>query len=307
MLIDVYKAPNNAFQWIDVTDPTVTELEYLSKTYDLHSTSVRDCLMPQHLPKYETIENNVFMIFRSFDARSRNSGTIRGLTRKIAIFIGANYLITIHRSDQPYIVKIRNTWVKNQKNLELNPLARILCRVIEGLFSTYSEAIYHCETSLEKFENTIFKDQITQKSIQQKFLLKRKVSVIKHMLKMSLDLLPKLKAGFSLDIPLFKEVQELGESQYFSTEEILENINNLINLQLSLASHQTSEVLRVLTLFSVFFMPLSFVAAFYGMNFKNMPELSTQYGYPIVIGVMLIIACALFVWFKRRKWIKSNS
>ncbi|HXH54189.1 MAG TPA: CorA family divalent cation transporter [Gammaproteobacteria bacterium] len=307
MLIEAYRAPNNTFHWLDVNDPTITELEHLIQTYNLHPSSVRDCLMPKHLPKYELIENNVFILLRSFDERSRNSGTVRGLTRKIAIFISENYLITVHRSDQPYIVKIRDTWVKNQKNLEASPLPRILFKIIEGLFSTYSEATYHCETSLEKFENTIFKDQSTQKSIQQKFLLKRKTSVIKHMLKMSLDLLPKLKVYFHLDVSLFKEMQELGESQYFSAEEVLENINNLINLQLSLASHQTSEVVRILTLVSVFFMPLSFIAAFYGMNFKNMPELSAQYGYPIVIGLMFLIGCILFLWFKKRKWIKSNN
>lgn len=306
MLIEAYRSPNDAFHWIDITDPTVNELEYISKKYNLHPSSVRDCLMPKHLPKYELIENNVFLIFRSYDERSRNNGTIRGLTRKIAIFIGENYLITLHRNDQSYIVKIRNTWIKNQEHLENNPLQRILFRVIEGVFSTYSEAIYHCETSLEKFENKIFKDQSTQKSIQQKFLFKRKISVVKHMLKMSLDLLQKLKIHFNLETPLFKEIQELAESQYFSAEEVLENINNLINLQLSLASHQTSEVVRVLTLFSVFFMPISFVAAFYGMNFKNMPELDTQYGYPIVISVMFTVACALFLWFKRRKWIRIN-
>lgn len=304
MLIEAYRAPNNTFLWLDINDPSVTELEYISETYNLHPSSVRDCLMPKHLPKYEVIENNVFIILRSFDERSRNSGTVRGLTRKLAVFIGENYLITIHRSDQPYIVKIRKTWIKNQKNLEINSLSRILIRIMEGIFSTYSEALYHCESSFEVFENKIFKDKSTQKSIQQKFLLKRKTSVIKHMLKMSLDLLPKLKTHFKSNIPLFKEMQEFGENQYFSAEEILENINNLINLQLSLASHQTSEVVRVLTLFSVFFMPLSFIAAFYGMNFEHMPELNSPYAYPIVIGLMVFIAFILFWWFKRKNWIK---
>lgn len=306
MLIESYQAPNNAFHWLDLVDPTVAELEYISKTYHLHSSSLRDCLMPKHLPKHELIDNNVFIILRAYDPRSKNSGTIRGLTQKVAIFIGQNYLITIHRSNQPYIAKIRDIWIKKQKNLASNSLLQILFKVIEGIFSTYGEAIYRCETSLEKFENTIFKDQSTQKSIRQKFLLKRKTSVIKHMLKMSLDLLPKLKDYFNANPPLFKEIQELGENQYFSAEEILENINNLITLQLSLASHQTSEVVRILTLFSVFFMPISFIAAFYGMNFKHMPELDTRYAYPIVIALMLVIVCSLFLWFKRKRWIRNK-
>jgi magnesium transporter len=127
------------------------------------------------------------------------------------------------------------------------------------------------------------------------------------MIKISLELLPKLKAYIHSEVGLFKETQAFGKNQYFLTDELLENIKNLINLQLSLATHQTSEVVRVLTLFSVFFMPISFVAAFYGMNFQHMPELSSKYGYPIIIGLMITIVCILFLWFKKRNWIKSRS
>lgn len=307
MLIESYQAPDNAFHWLDIVDPTVAELEHISKTYNLHVSALRDCLMPKNLPKYELADNNMFIILRAFDPDTKNSGTIRGLTQKVAIFIGHNYLITVHRSGQSYLAKIRDTWIDKQKRLADNPLPQFLFKVIEGVFLTYSEAIYQCEFNLEKFEDTIFNDQSTQKSIRQKFLLKRKASVIKHMLKMSLDVLPKIKHYFDPNLPLFKEIQELGENHYFSAEEILENINNLITLQLSLASHKTSEVVRILTLFSVFFMPISFIAAFYGMNFKHMPELDSRYGYPFVISAMFTLSCVLFFWFKKRKWIKLGN
>ena len=98
-------------------------------------------------------------------------------------------------------------------------------------------------------------------------------------------------------------MQELGEAQYFASVELLDNVNNLINLQLSLSSQQTSEVVKVLTLFSVFFMPMTFLAGVYGMNFKHMPELDYKYSYPIVLCVMATIASILFTVFKRKKWL----
>ena len=97
---------------------------------------------------------------------------------------------------------------------------------------------------------------------------------------------------------------ELGESQYYTTLEILENVNNLINLQLSLASHQTSEIIRILTIFSIYFLPTTFITSFYGMNFKNMPELDTTFGYPLVILAMIATVVGLYCWFKKKKWIK---
>lgn len=303
MLIEAYRAPDNSFHWLDVCDPTGAELEQIVEQYGLHAISVRDCLMPKHLPKVEIIEGNVFIILRAYSQRARNSGSVRGLTRKVAIFMGENYLITVHRREDPYIVQIRDNWVKNPNNWEGQDIfARLLIKIFYGVFSTYSEAIYHCEMSLEEFERKIFRAESTRRSIQQKFLVKRKTHVFRRMLRMSLDLLPKIEKYSHSALPWFQDMKELGESLYFSTEEILENVNNLINLHLSLASNQTSEVVRILTFFSVFFMPISFIASIYGMNFKNMPELDYRYAYPIVLCVMLSISGTLFWWFKRKKW-----
>ena len=192
MLIEAYRATSGDFQWIDLVDPKIDELEYLAKTYHLNITSVRDCLTPKHLPKVETIDNYIFVILRGYDESSHNS-TIRALTRKIAFFIGKGFLITVHRNDPAFMAQIRNNWIKNEENLLDEPLPRILIRIIQGIFSSYSQAIYHFERKVEEFEDKIFKNESNKNSIQQKFMVKRKTSVIKQMLKMSLDLLPSLK------------------------------------------------------------------------------------------------------------------
>ena len=305
MLVEAYRATNIDFHWVDLVDPTVSELEYLAKTYELNPTSVRDCLTPKHLPKVELIEEYAFVILRGFDERFHNNGTIRGLTRKIAIFIGKNYLITVHRNDPSYMAQIRNVWVTKANNLNKDPLAQILIRIVQGVFGSYSQAIYHFERKVEEFEDKIFNEGSSRDSIQQKFMVKRKTSVIKQMLKMSLDLLPKLKrfCKTSAAAPLFQEMTEFSEGQYFTSVEILENINNLINLQLSLASHQTSEVIKVLTVFSMYFLPTTFVASLYGMNFKEMPELNWWFGYPSVLILMVLIILGLYIWFKRKNWV----
>jgi len=78
---------------------------------------------------------------------------------------------------------------------------------------------------------------------------------------------------------------------------------NLMNLYLSLSSQRTNEAMRVLTVFSAFFLPLTFIAGIYGMNFEFMPELTWKLGYPGVMVSMVVIAAAIFVWFKRKNWI----
>ena len=79
---------------------------------------------------------------------------------------------------------------------------------------------------------------------------------------------------------LFRDVQENAESYHFYADELLDDANTLLNVQLALASHRTSEVMRVLTVFSVFFLPLTFIVGVYGMNFDFMPELRQRWGTP---------------------------
>jgi magnesium transporter len=87
------------------------------------------------------------------------------------------------------------------------------------------------------------------------------------------------------------------------TDELLDNTNNHVSLFLSVSSYRTNEVMRVLTVFSVFFMPLSFLVGVYGMNFSNMPELNTHYGYFVLWVFLLTITAIIYFWFRRRKWL----
>jgi magnesium transporter len=72
---------------------------------------------------------------------------------------------------------------------------------------------------------------------------------------------------------------------------------------MSYNGQKTNEVMKVLTLFSAYFLPLTFIVGVYGMNFKYMPELSWEYGYPITIGVMILLFIFIYLWFRKRKWL----
>jgi magnesium transporter len=84
---------------------------------------------------------------------------------------------------------------------------------------------------------------------------------------------------------------------------VLEDVNNLMNLFLSLSAQKTNDVMKVLTIFSVFFMPLTFIAGIYGMNFEFMPELRQKWGYPGVLLLMVLVALFIYVYFKKKKWL----
>jgi magnesium transporter len=85
--------------------------------------------------------------------------------------------------------------------------------------------------------------------------------------------------------------------------QVLDDVNNLMNLYMSFSSQRTNEVMKVLTIFSAFFLPLTFIVGVYGMNFHYMPELSKKWGYPAVILLMITVTVIIYTWFKKKKWL----
>jgi magnesium transporter len=85
--------------------------------------------------------------------------------------------------------------------------------------------------------------------------------------------------------------------------QVLEELNNLLNLSMSFSAQKTNDVMKVLTIFSAFFLPLTFLAGIYGMNFKYMPELAQKWGYPACLAVMAFITMGIYSWFKRKNWL----
>lgn len=94
------------------------------------------------------------------------------------------------------------------------------------------------------------------------------------------------------------------ESLHFYADEIADNAGALMNLYFAMASQRTNNVMRILTVFSAFFLPLTFLVGIYGMNFQWMPELTQRWGYPAVWGVMLLVTLGIGLWFRRRGWLQ---
>lgn len=300
---------NDSLFWIDVTSPTEGELEALAERFKLHATSVKDCLDPMHLPKYETVEGTRFLIVRHADeenAKKSDSDTVRELTRKIAVFILPKGVITVHRSPQGFIDELFASWEARKLSSE-SQLAHIVNGLLKRVFRSYERPMQDAEAVFEQFELRILHRNMGPHTIEDLYFLKRKTSVFKKMLRANLEAISQSEDALLKKSPYFKDVREEGERQYFHAEELVEDVNHLMQTQLSIGSFRTNEVMRVLTLFSVFFLPLTFVVGVYGMNFQFMPELHWKWGYPAVMGSMALITIGIWIWFRKRGWMGSGS
>jgi magnesium transporter len=246
------------------------------------------------------------VILRAIDEKAGPGAvSVQAMTRKVAIFFGPEFLITIHRKEQEYLQKLQAAWSAKYSapNPPGQPMPDLLVDIMNAAIETYEKPLEEAEAGMDKFEAGLFRTQKVTLILREVYLLKRRVTLAKRMLWKMLATATRLPAGAERGSTLFQDLRENAESMHFYADELLEDVNNLLHMQLSLASHRGNEVMRVLTIFSAFFLPLTFVVGIYGMNFHFMPELNKTWGYPMVWGLMVLIALAIFVWFRRKGWL----
>jgi len=290
----------HGFDWIDLTNPDQEEISRVAKQYDLHEASVKDCLQPDHLPKYELLEQYTFIITRVLtDDPIPDADTLQELTTKIAFFYSKDFLITVHRRGQPLIGTVKS---KKIDSGVCKDTLYLLNSLIKESLLTFEEPGMKLAESLDYFEENVFLKQRKAPVLRGLYYVKRKVDTMKRLLILSYDIVDKIDSKENRSI-YTRDMRDLYIRMQSLYDNLSENTAQLLSAYFSLASHRTNEIMRVLTIFSVFFMPLTFIVGIYGMNFHVMPELSWRLGYPAVMLLMLAITIAIYIWFKKKGWL----
>ncbi|MHB1127837.1 MAG: CorA family divalent cation transporter [Bacillota bacterium] len=292
------------FTWLDIISPTKEELQKVAIDFGLHVTSVEDCLDPVHQPKYEEIGDIIFIIMRVYDESSPpKTNSAFKITRKIAIFYGNSFMITVHRGEIGFLNTLIEKWQARADKETPDPSILLFDLIKETVFS-FVPALEQLELDIEDFEDSIFSNENTPVIIKEIHWFRARVSTIRHIFNQTYEVVLKFNDYHDKYLPVHQDIRERLERFISLTNALKEASNDILNTYLSLASHRTNEVIRVLTIFSVFFLPLTFLVGIYGMNFVHMPELSWKYGYPIAILVMGGITGAIYLWFKKRGLLK---
>ena len=290
------------FTWIDITQPSLEELNLIAREYNLHEYTVRDCLEPDHLPKFELFGNTRFLISRVYAPKSmRNPNTIQELTSKVAIFYNSTFIITIHRQPLSFIHIVRDQC--QETNFCSSPEG-LITRILWNALHTYEGPANDLASKIDFYEEELFlKDHVpnVQKSL---YFLKRKAASCKKVIHLTTDVINKSHLGVPNN-PFIQDMIDLHLKLMTQYDQIMEDSNNLLNLYIALASQKTNEVVKILTIFSVFFMPLTFIVGIYGMNFDFMPELRSKWGYPGVLLLMVAVTIFIYFWFRHKKLIKK--
>ena len=306
-------------EWLDIVNPQLADFLKIHQEFGIPLEPLEDCLKPIHLPHFVQEGGISYLFMRAVDDSECLAHTVQDVTRKLVVFWGENFVITIRRVEQKYFSDIASRIHELTQKLETTtakgpPVFRVLELIVQGVLRSYTlaselgernadEVGKHMHLSSSKIKTLTKMHQNMHRSSLQRRALLRNIAVVENSVESF--------AHFRKD--RWKRIIQEGKRTLYVMEEVEQGIANRLNLELSLAnlkiaeeSQKTSEVMRTLTLFSVIFMPLTLIAGIYGMNFKVLPELNWNFGYYYALGLMMLIAALLTLWFLRKGYLPSK-
>lgn len=286
-----HKVQFERFEWIDFCKPELQSLDAIAKVYNLDYFQIKDSLEPGHLPKFEKQPEYNFLILRAFTSDIRKGATtINELSNKIAFFYNDDKLITVHRNVFPFLDTVKK---------EFQHPEEVLLYIIHKMVETYQDPLNKLDEKIMHIEKTVFLNDHSRISLKDLYFIKSQTRITKKLLQIFQNVTNQIQVSESSKTAL-QDIKDKLLDLILNYEEVLENAGNLLNSYLSVNAQKSNDVMKLLTIFSAFFLPLTFVAGIYGMNFRYMPELNWELGYFVTLSTMAGIAMIIYIWFKRK-------
>lgn len=314
--MEKFRVSHGSLTWIDLEAPSSEEMSQALLPLNIKPAYQEICLESGQLPTLLTAPESVVIVLRVYNKDApADAATVEELTNKLSVFISEQNIVTTHRNVFDFISETKTDF-EIEINKGTHSVTRekqiLLHELFAGALYSFEKPLLQLQKEAENLETAIFEKKKRGTSVlTESFFLRRRSSGLKHVLRFTRETLSKVTHEEKLFGLRVRDLQDTVERMIFNLEEVSDNINQLINLHLSMsaqttneASHKTNEVMRILTVFSVFFLPLNFIAGIYGMNFEHMPELKYEHGYYTVLAGMLALALAIFLWMLTKGWIK---
>jgi len=213
------------------------------------------------------------------------------MSNKIAFFIFEDKLITIHRAHFNFLN------IHEENHIKINEL---FLRIVKLMLDTFQKPTFELSNKISEIERTIFLKDYRKVLLEELYFIKSQSRILKKVLHITQSVIEQSVNNFSASYQ-YQDIKDELLNLLTYNDESVENANQLMTTYLSISDQKNNEVVRLLTIFSAFFLPLTFIAGVYGMNFRFMPELNWKWGYFFSIGFMLLVVLVIYLWFRRKR------
>lgn len=284
----------------------VHNVEFINQVREIFSLDalvVEDILNSDQRPKVEELDSCLFVLIKYI----RNIHSKKVTFDQISFILTQQYLFTFSDEYPVCFDHVVKKMERSASQIRNNRLDFLLYFLLDAIIDEYFLMIEHFNEVLDHTDQMVSQSK-TPGMLQNIQFLKKEIKDIKKVaypIQEVIFFLEKSKSPF-FQKNTFRYLKDLSEHIHYikeSVESMKDSINGTMELYLSNLNAKTNEVVKVLTLISSIFIPLTFIVGVYGMNFKYMPELSWPYGYYFSWGIMLLVALGMLILFKVKKWL----
>ena len=291
--------------WIDMEAPTEAEERILREVFRFHPLTIEDCRETRNYPKVEEFPGYLYMIVHGVRA---DTSPDHFNTIELDAFLGPNYVITYHHDMFRSINNVKKLLSTTPIACQRGP-AFLLHQILDQIVDYYSPVLDDFDERIAKLEDDIFTLSRPNKAILEEIMdLKRGVLRLRRISARQMEVILRTSRGeFGLIppalLPFYRDIHDHIIRVTDLAESYRDLISGSLDAYMSVVGNRMNEVMKVLTIFSAIMLPLTFIAGVYGMNFENMPELATRFGYFVVLGLMFVVAVGMLLLFWLRGWI----
>jgi magnesium transporter len=299
--------------WLDIESPTEEEIALLGREFTLHELAVEDVTRRRQRPKIDVYDDYYLLVCYDIDY---DEATDRIDEHELHVIIGKNYLLTIHQEPVAEINEVAARFRRNTDAIERG-IGVLLYSLLDTIVDHYFPVIDRIGERIEELENGVFAELAggAQQAMQSILVLKREMITMRRVIAPQRDAMNVLARR---ELPIVSEAvgvyfQDLYEHVLRVTDAldvyrdllsgVLDSYLSVNSNKLAISANNLNAVMKTLTSYSIILMSVTLVASIYGMNFDDMPELHTRFGYPLALLGMLAIFVALRMYFKRRDWL----
>jgi magnesium transporter len=300
------KYPENGLLWIDLCNQDGNSLQELTERFRFHPLTVEDCLHFDQRPKLESYDGYMFLVLQGFQVNWDDLWESQAL--ELHIFVGPNYIVTVHEQSIPSIDTLWNRVLHDGK-ISGNRPDQLCYLLADSLIDSYFPIIDELHVRLDDLEDRVLSPSV-KVSLEDILSFKRLLIDLRRVLSPQRDVLALLaKRGDSLISDrvaiYFRDVYDHAIRLHESVESARELIGNVRDAHLWNASQRTNEIMKRLTILSAIFLPLTFITGFFGQNFEDLPFASKQLMY-LMIFACIATPVGMLIYFARNKWFSSE-
>ena len=292
-------------RWVDVDGLTSTAMiEALGKKFNVHALSLEDILNPSQRPKAEEYDKHLYVVARMLYFKPENREIV---SEQISLIISDGVLLSFQEKGGDVFDKLRERLRNEAAQRRFYSADHLLYALLDLIIDHYFVVLEELGEQIESLEQELVRDP-TPEALARLHHFKTEMIYLRRSVWPMREVINTLQHSDASFIgkdtrPFFNDLYDHIVSVIESVEIMREILSEMLDIYLSSVSQRMNQVVKVLTVISTIFMPLTFLVGVYGMNFDYMPELRWKWGYPAIWLVMLAIVIAMLALFRRKKWI----